>query len=321
MTTQPLHVLLVEDNATDAELALHQLRRDGFHPLWQRVETRSDYLAHLDEHVDLILADYSLPQLDGLSALKLLRESGLDIPFILLSGTIGEDIAVECMREGADDFLLKDRLGRLGPAVTRALQLRALRVERRHTEQRMRRLNEVLQAVRHINGLMVRERDPQRLLVRACEILLSRREYRMVWIGLVEPPGYRLRPAAAAGIGTAYLDQIVVTWDDTPTGHGPTGTAVRTRQTQVCHDIANDPRMGPWQAAAVLWGFASSAAAPMLSDDRLFGALTVYAEVPNAFDAEEVGILTELASDLAFALHSIEAEQARQQVEKNRCPP
>src|SRR5450631_2259343 len=110
----PLKLLIVEDSADDTDLLLEELRRAGFAPDWKRVETGPDFLAEITKLPDMILSDYSLPQFSGLQAAKLLRESGLDIPFILVSGTVGEEMAVEAMKLGATDYLLKDRIARLG---------------------------------------------------------------------------------------------------------------------------------------------------------------------------------------------------------------
>ncbi|HEY0968458.1 MAG TPA: PAS domain-containing protein [Opitutaceae bacterium] len=129
---KPFNLLLVEDNPPDAELVLRQLRRSGFEPTWTRVDTEQAYLAELAKGPDLILSDYDMPQFSGLRALMLLKEQGLDIPLIIVSGTIGEETAVAAMREGAADYLMKDRLVRLGQAVTSALEQSALRRERRH---------------------------------------------------------------------------------------------------------------------------------------------------------------------------------------------
>lgn len=132
-----LNTLLLEDNSDDAELILDQLRVAGFEPEWQRVETKTDYLEHLSPNLDLILADYGLPNFDGLSALQLLKASGLDIPFILVSGSIGEERAVAAMRDGASDYLLKDRLARLGQAVVHALEQKHLRVEKQRADEQL----------------------------------------------------------------------------------------------------------------------------------------------------------------------------------------
>lgn len=136
-----LNILLVEDNPADADLVLRELRRAGFKPDWQRVQTKEDYCAKLSPDLQIILSDYAMPQFSGLSALKLLEERGLDIPFIIVSGTIGEETAVAAMKHGAVDYLLKDRLARLGPAVVQALEQTRLRKERIKAEEVLRKTN------------------------------------------------------------------------------------------------------------------------------------------------------------------------------------
>src|SRR3990170_4349624 len=143
----PLRVLILEDQPTDAELILHELRRAGFDPEWQRVETEAEYLAALHPALDIILSDYKLPQFDGLSAVRLLRARGLDLPFIPVAGTIGEEVAVSAMKEGADDYLLKDRLTRLGPAVKSALDQKRLRDERKQAEAALKESEEYFRSL------------------------------------------------------------------------------------------------------------------------------------------------------------------------------
>lgn len=135
--TTPLHLLILEDRTEDAELMVHELRRAGFDPQWQRVDTEADFLAHLDQELDIILADYSLPQFDAQRALEHLKKRGLDVPFIIVSGCIGEECAVECMKSGATDYLLKDRLTRLGQAVRKGLEERLLRNDRQRAEEQL----------------------------------------------------------------------------------------------------------------------------------------------------------------------------------------
>jgi CheY-like chemotaxis protein len=133
-----LRVLLVEDNAADAEIMAYELRRAGFDLDWERVDTEPGYLAGLARNPDLILADYTLPQFSALQSLELLAERGLDIPCIVVTGPVGEEAAVECLRCGATDYLLKDRLTRLGQAVAQALQARELRAAKWRAEQTLR---------------------------------------------------------------------------------------------------------------------------------------------------------------------------------------
>jgi PAS domain S-box-containing protein len=125
-----LNVLIAEDSQDDADLVVHELRRAGFEPKWTRVDTEPDFLAELEKLPDIILSDYAMPKFSGLRAAELLQERGLNIPFMLISGTVGEDVAVEAMKHGVTDYFLKDRIARLGVGVKRALERKLARDER-----------------------------------------------------------------------------------------------------------------------------------------------------------------------------------------------
>jgi two-component system cell cycle sensor histidine kinase/response regulator CckA len=135
---RPLRVLFVEDSSADVTLLDRELRRAGFDPDGKRVETEADFLAALNTLPDIILSDFFMPRFSGLRAAELLRDSDLNIPFILISGTVGEDVAVEAMRNGASDYLLKDRIARLGVAVEQALEQKRLRDERARADKEIR---------------------------------------------------------------------------------------------------------------------------------------------------------------------------------------
>ncbi|MGQ0694291.1 MAG: putative bifunctional diguanylate cyclase/phosphodiesterase [Nitrospiraceae bacterium] len=137
MMATPLHLLILEDREEDAELMLHELRRAGFDPQWHLVDTEADFLAHLNQELDVILADYSLPQINAQQAHEQLKKRGLEVPFIIVSGCIGEERAVECMKYGATDYLLKDRLTRLGQAVRKGLEEKLLREERQRVKEQL----------------------------------------------------------------------------------------------------------------------------------------------------------------------------------------
>jgi PAS domain S-box-containing protein len=144
---QPLRILLVEDDPRDAELIVLALRRDGFEPDWRRVDNKADYLDGLHPGLDAVMSDYSLPGFGGIEALELLKETGLEIPFLLVSGTIGEEMAVEAMRLGASDYLLKDRLARLGLAVRRALEQSHRRNQHKQALDALQRTSRMLQTI------------------------------------------------------------------------------------------------------------------------------------------------------------------------------
>src|SRR5438094_570379 len=131
MAGRPLRLLILEDRPEDAELALRELRRAGFDPSWRRVDDEAGFKANLDPELDLVLADYHQPQFDALRALKLMQDAGLEIPFVIVSGAVGDDLAVAAVRQGAMDYVLKDRLGRLGTAVKNAIEQSELRRRQR----------------------------------------------------------------------------------------------------------------------------------------------------------------------------------------------
>jgi two-component sensor histidine kinase len=137
--TTPLRVLLVEDSEDDAELVLRELGQHGHSPIFERVETAPSMRAALQKGTwDIVISDWTMPDFSARAALDVLKESGLDIPFIIVSGTVGEETAVEAMRAGAHDYVLKDKLARLTPAVERELRDRNLREATRVAEENER---------------------------------------------------------------------------------------------------------------------------------------------------------------------------------------
>jgi PAS domain S-box-containing protein len=137
--TTPLHILHLEDNPRDAELIQEILETEGIVSHVTRVETQADFIASLDEGgFDLIFADYSLPSFDGLSALKIVLQKCPDVPFIFVSGTLGEEVAIESLKLGATDYVIKNRLSRLVPSVQRALREAEERTQRKRAEEKLR---------------------------------------------------------------------------------------------------------------------------------------------------------------------------------------
>src|SRR5262252_5878504 len=147
---------MLEDDPADAELTKFNLRKSGMHFSVTRVETREDYLQALEkERPDLILSDYSLPGFNGHDALAIAKEKCPETPFIFVTGTMGEEVAIETLKSGATDYVLKTRLSRLAPAVQRALRESDERGDRRRAEEqlresheRLRKLSFYLQSVR-----------------------------------------------------------------------------------------------------------------------------------------------------------------------------
>ncbi len=157
----PLRVLIVDDFADDAELITHTLRQAGYTVQWQIAASKADYLAKLSPVFDVIIADYDLPNYDALQALTDLQARGMDIPFIVVTGSVSEELVVECLRRGAYDYLLKDRLSRLGQAVDHAIQSRQMRLEKARAEWERDMLARQMQAIVEnvMDGILIATED------------------------------------------------------------------------------------------------------------------------------------------------------------------
>lgn len=141
-----LYILAVEDSEDDLLLEMRELRRGGYDPVFKRVETPEDMEAAIQmRQWDVVLSDYVMPRFSGLEALKILQKSGLDIPFIIVSGKIGEDVAAMAMKAGAHDYILKGNLSRLAPAIERELRDAATRHDRRNADEALKKSYEELE--------------------------------------------------------------------------------------------------------------------------------------------------------------------------------
>ncbi len=138
----PIRVLIFEDSPDDALLIVEELRCSGYEPSYERVETELSLTQALDRGSwDLVISDYSVPGFNGMAALALVKERGLDLPFILVTGCLGEEVAVACIKKGVSDYVLKDHLAHLPVAVQRALEEKALREKRVRAEEALRQVN------------------------------------------------------------------------------------------------------------------------------------------------------------------------------------
>jgi diguanylate cyclase (GGDEF)-like protein/PAS domain S-box-containing protein len=189
---------------------------------------------------------------------------------------------------------------------------------RKRTEAGLQRLNRALRTISRCNEVLVHATDEATLLQDMCRTVVETGQYRVAWVGYAEhDPARSVRPAARFGADQGYLDRATITWADDEHGRGPTGTAIRTNSVQVNQDFATNPRTAPWREAALQCGLAASIALPLASESAAFGALTIYAGEPDAFDAQEVAVLTELASDLAYGIAALRTRAERDRALKD----
>ena len=186
---------------------------------------------------------------------------------------------------------------------------------RRLSQRKVLQLNRLYAVLSRTSQSISRIRERDALFRAVCRIAVEDGIFRMAWVGTVNPQTGAVEPAAFAGFEDGYLAGIHIVTADTPEGQGPTGRALRERRHFVCADIAGDPHLLPWRDHALARGYRSSAAFPIQFGDSLVGAFTVYAAEPGFFDEEVVAVLSEAASEISFALESMDREARRRHAE------
>ncbi len=179
--------------------------------------------------------------------------------------------------------------------------------ERKRAEEKVKRLNRIYAVLSGINMTIVRIRDRQELFAEACRIAVEHGQFRMAWIGLLDPNGEAVTPVAKAGFEEGYLDKISLTVKDgAPDAHVQAARALREKTPVVCNDIGADPLMARWREEALQRGYRSLIVFPLVVEDKAVGLLALYASETGFFDTEEMKLLVELAADVSFALDYIE---------------
>jgi PAS domain S-box-containing protein len=189
--------------------------------------------------------------------------------------------------------------------------------ERKRAQQELLRLNRALRALSLCNAALIRATEEFAWLDRICRIIVEEAGYRLCWVGHAEHDEAKtVAVVAHAGIEDGYLKTANVTWGDTDRGLGPVGTSIRTGQAQIVKDTAADPVFAPWRTEALKRGYGSMIAIPLVVAAEPFGTLAIYAAESDAFHEEEVTLLTELASDLAFGIGALRTRSERERAEQ-----
>ena len=189
--------------------------------------------------------------------------------------------------------------------------------ERKKMEEALRKVDRTLKVLSECNQVLVHSTGESDLLDRVCRIIVGAGGYRLVWVGFAQQDKAKtVRPVGQAGYEQGYLETVNITWADNKRGRGPTGTAIRTGKPCICRNILTDPSYAPWRDEATKRGYASSIALPLKAENRILGALNIYAVEPDAFNTEEVNLLMEMADDLAYGIMNLRTHIERKQTEE-----
>ena len=314
---ETIRILIVEDNPVDAlslKKALQQAKGANF--AISHVETLAEAKESLengDFHV--LVLDLGLPDSRGLETVLKVQKSAPDLPIVVVSGLDDESLAIEAVKNGAQDYLIKDKWDAqlIIRALYYAIQRHQLLSTCKQANESSRRANRALQVLSECNQLLVRATEEQGFLQDICRILVDHGGYRMAWIGFaLHDEAKTVQPVAIAGFEDGYLQAVKITWTDNETGRGPTGTAIRTGIIKINRSSWSNPEYAPWRSEAVNRGYASSIALPLIDHKGIFGALTMYSNEPDAFDDEETKLLSQLADDLSYGISTLRMRAAKE---------
>lgn len=327
----PLRVLIVEDSEDDAQLLLRELRNGGYEAAHRRVEYAEAMAVALSaEPWDIVICDYSLPRFDAPAALQVLKDSGLDLPFIIVSGAMGEDAMVEAMRSGAHDFLTKDRLARLVPAVDRELAEAALRQEKREADEALRRLNARLEGLNAELERCVVERTADlestnqrlagilevtdvaladlgldnllsELLVRLRSVLMAD----TATILLLDATGNGLLARASSGLEEEVEQETVI-----PVGAGIAGAIASTGEPVIVEDLSRVSVASPLLKEKVR----SLIGAPLRVEGRIIGVIHAGSSRPKRFTEDDLYLIRTVADRAASAIERARAQEERERL-------
>jgi diguanylate cyclase (GGDEF)-like protein len=307
---QPLRLLIVDDRHPDAELSAQQIARGGYANTWRRVETEEDFRTELREfEPDLIISDFTLPQYDGLSALKLAVTEAPGVPFIFVSGTIGEKRATEALSRGASDYVSKDDLTRLVPAVTRVLTACGAPAAREVSAERVRRLTGMLQMLSGMRTAATKMHTRAALLTEICRIVDEARQYEYSFIVLLNPHTHTAHAVAWEGAGAdrgrgAQFHVATTQTKDVSV----IGRVLRTGESILCLDV--EQYTGPLcdEERSVAQRASAFVSLPLLIGSKAIGVLTVGTAAHTYISEPELLLLEELTTQISFALQMLPDE-------------
>ncbi|MGH9403237.1 MAG: PAS domain S-box protein [Terriglobia bacterium] len=190
--------------------------------------------------------------------------------------------------------------------------------DRRRAETDLQHANRMLKALGNCKQAMLEAKTEAELLPAVCEAIIDSGGYRMAWVGYARNDEQKsIEPVAWAGFEEGYTGLVRLRWDESEGGQGPTGAAIRTGKLSQIRDYATDPTVTLWRSEALERGYASSIALPLVHRGKAFGAVSIYAATPNAFDGEAIHLLTDLAENLAYGIATLWAREQRRRAESS----
>jgi len=304
---RPINILLLEDNKMDVKLLERALGVDfpNFH--MKVIQTEKELLQEINKEHDIILSDYAMPTFDGMKALKIRNKLKPDLPFILVTGSLNEETAVECMKAGADDYVVKEHAKRIGHAIKRAMAMKKVEKEKHLARERISHLNRMLITIRHINQLITHERNVAQLIQVACDTMVDDGVLKAAWIVLTNPDSSVSFQWAQSGCGTDFriVEDQFLSRRMLPkcalSSVRDLKINVFERNNKNCDDC---PSLRDFLNKDAL-------SLPLIFGSHVYGVMVAIFSNEFKLNDEMKGLFVEAAGDVSFALHNIKSEKEK----------
>ena len=303
-------ILVVEDEAVVSMHLEQRLNALGYQVVGAARTSEKAMVLAEEQRPDLVLMDIRIQgPVDGIDTAQHLRDR-FRLPVVFLTA-FAEDATLDRAKLAEPyGFILK-------PFEDRELKtVIEIALYKHRTDREIGRLNRLYAVLSQVNQTIVRLSSRPELLTAICRIAVEHGEFKLAWVGWLDPATRAVQPAAHWGDDFGCLPQLGVSAADEPQGQGPAGTAVREGKTSVRNDVLKDMRMAPWQDAAASLGVRALAAVPIYHQGEVRGAFSVWSAEPDFFQEKEISLLEEVGRDLSFALDNLEREAQRKRAEQ-----
>jgi len=301
-------ILLVEDELILAINEKVQLEKYGYSVMTVASGEKAIEVMKGDKAFDLILMDINLGNgIDGTQAAEIILKDS-DIPIVFLSSHMEPEIVEKTERITSYGYVVKNSsITVLDASIKMAFKLFNANRETRNLKRLYSVLSGVNQEILHVD-------ERSSLFQPFCDAIVEKGGFKMVWIGKVNLSTNKIDVIASRGVSDDYLEKINIDLSDTTRSGGPTGRAVKCATNEICNDILKDPAMEPWREGARKSGYQSSASFPLICENNVWGALTVYSSETHFFNDAEVRLLDEVARDIAFSERYVRQRQTSKSI-------
>lgn len=307
-------ILIVEHDPNDIELMLFELKKSGINYESIIVQNEPDFRAELIKfNPDIILSDYSFPSFDGPTAFKIKEKVNPDIPFIFVSGTVGEERAVELIKNGVTDYVLKDKLFTLSQKIFRALKDAEKKKEKIVADEKLYKVNNLYSFISEVNQNIVRAKDEATLFRTSCSLAIEFGKFKISWIGLFDIENQKISLIEQCGIADRDLE---IFRNKVYKAGGAQGQVLQSGKYFICNDIQTELESPNWKSFGLEHGIRSYIVLPIKKSNKIIGTFNLYSTERNFSGIEEIKLLVEVTDDISFALNLFEKEKKQKETDK-----